>query len=207
MASRHRRVPGAARRRTRRHEVYVFTEGEVTEPGYIDALKRRQSAFTVRVDDRHGNPAKLVRLAIEFKRVKDREAKQDRMPLEEWPDIWCVFDRDQHPDVDQWIEKARRSGVRVCFSHPCFEFWLLLHFEDHAPPTGGSCNRAQTLLRKHLPPGKHVLLDRLEGRFEAARTRAKSVSKQHERDGNSLPTKQDPSTDVWKFVDRLGATY
>lgn len=48
--------------------------------------------------------------------------------------ICFIFDRDQGSFTDeQYYEvsaKCRRNGFKVYFSNPCFEFWLLLHFDE-----------------------------------------------------------------------------
>lgn len=106
----------AARRR--RREVYVFAEGDVTEPEYVDQLKRRQDRFAVKVSDQRGTPDKIVRLAINFKTKSDRDCAAEGLPVEERPVVWCMFDRDRHPNTDALIAKAEAAGVRVCFSHP-----------------------------------------------------------------------------------------
>lgn len=71
---------GRGRPRERRREVYVFTEGEVTEPEYVDQLKRRQHGFAVKVSNEHGGPDKIVPLAIRFKQDKDRDAEREGLP-------------------------------------------------------------------------------------------------------------------------------
>jgi hypothetical protein len=77
-----------SRPRRRRREVYVFAEGEVTEPEYVDQLKRRQRTFVVKVSDEHGGPDKIVPLAIEHKRKSDRGAEAEGLPSGEWPIVW-----------------------------------------------------------------------------------------------------------------------
>jgi hypothetical protein len=76
------------RSRAKRREVIVFTEGEITEVSYVDAIKRLQQTLVVRVDDRHGNPDKLVPLAIGVKRTKDDESRQEGLAEEEWPLVY-----------------------------------------------------------------------------------------------------------------------
>src|SRR5215470_14284923 len=192
----------------RRREVYVFTEGDVTEPEYVDQLKRRQNGFAVKVSDQRGSPDRIVRLAIDFKARSNRDAAAEGLPAGEWPVVWCMFDRDRHPNTDALIAKAEAAGVRVCFSHPCFEFWIILHYEDCAAPMSGSCSEARRRLKRHCKEiVKSFRLDELSGRYGSARKRAQRISAQHARDGQVAPSAHDPSTNVWEFVDFLGVDY
>lgn len=195
-------------RRRRRREVYVFAEGNVTEPEYVDQLKRRQNGFAVKVSNQCGSPDKIVPLAVEFKRKSDRDGAAEGLPPDEWPIVWCMFDRDRHPNTDALIAGAEAVGVRVCFSNPCFEFWVLLHYEDCAAPMSGSCSEACRRLKKHSQQtGKSFRLDTLSGRYGLARKRAQRISAQHAADRRPTPSAHDPSTNVWEFVDFLGVGY
>jgi hypothetical protein len=199
------------RPRARRREVIVFTEGEATEVSYVDAIKRLQDGFAVRVDDRHGEPETLVRLAIAEKRRRARLARQEAAPPEEVPLIWCMFDRDQHPNVDALIRQAIDADIGVAFSHPCFELWLMLHFRDRGASEAGVCAGLVDAVEAQIPGfrrrGKRVTLADLADRYPSARERARGLAKRHERDGLVLPTQRDPSTGVAEFVEALGITY
>lgn len=181
--------PGRRSARLRqRRPVFVFTEGEVTEPSYVDAIKNGQQDFVVRVDDRHGNPGEIVPVAIAFKREQDRVSREDRLPKDLWAEVWCLFDRDEHSDVDLWIKKA----ADAC-----------------GAPSAGSCGRVTDGLCIYLPhykkQGKRVTLSDLSGRYAAARQRAVLLTNQHDRDGVVRASQRDPSTNAYDLVDALGA--
>jgi hypothetical protein len=44
--------------------------------------------------------------------------------------VWCVFDRDEHPNFAKAIDLADRHGINLAISNPCLELWVILHFED-----------------------------------------------------------------------------
>jgi hypothetical protein len=188
----------------------VFTEGEATEVSYVDAIKRLQGDFVVRVDDRHGDPGELVRLAVAEVERQRRLGLEDQTPPEELPQVWCIFDRDQHQNVDALIEGAAAGGICVAFSHPCFELWLLLHFRTHGAPENGVCRGLVDAVESHIPGfrrrGKRVSVNDLQNRYTQARDRALRLDKQHRRDDVTLPTQRDPSTGVPDFVTALGIT-
>jgi RloB-like protein len=199
------------RHRVRRPQVIVFTEGEATEVSYVDAIKRLQDTSAVRVDDRHGAPSFLVPLAIAEKQRLARLSRDDGTSEDEVLQVWCMFDRDQHPNVDALIRQATDAGVRVAFSHPCFELWLLVHFRQHGAPAAGVCAGLVDAVNTHIAGyrdrGKRVRLSDLVGHYAQAREQARRLGDQHERDGILRPTERDPSTSVWEFVDMLGIKY
>ena len=67
------------------------------------------------------------------KHVLDRLLKFDKEPDDE---LWMLLDTDhcirpQHSkEFINAIRRARRNGVNIALSKPCFELWLLLHHID-----------------------------------------------------------------------------
>ena len=59
-----------------------------------------------------------------------------QQPAGHYDAVWCVFDRDDFPAAhfDDAIGQATAAGFSVAYSNQAFEFWLLLHFEDHCGP-------------------------------------------------------------------------
>lgn len=54
--------------------------------------------------------------------------------LDTFEEVWCVFDKDDHPtrkDAFELAESQQRAGknIRIAFSSRCIEFYFLLHFE------------------------------------------------------------------------------
>jgi hypothetical protein len=111
---------------------------------------------------------------------------------------------------------AEEEGVRIAYSHPCFELWRLLHYQNYTATLGGVCQHAADRLRHQ--PGfaqtygkkasvgmqtiKMVRWEQLQARYDQARTFAEQVSQRH---AGADPTSWDPFTDVWRFVeDGLG---
>ena len=41
---------------------------------------------------------------------------------------WIVFDRDEVVDFDKIIRDAKKAGIHVGWSNPCFEIWMYTYF-------------------------------------------------------------------------------
>ena len=210
----------------RQPAVWIFTEGTVTEPQYIDIVQGHR-APGVRLDVHIANderthngtkgprspkhprkPRDLLAQAIKKKREETRRAKKEKWPSPpkgvEWTSVWCVFDRDEHEGVDQVIREAEHENIRVAFSHPCFELWRLLHHSDYTSTFGGVCDDAT----KRLPfvtagmskaQAKVVLPGQIEDGYMKAKERALRMNAQY---GDHVGYEhRDPYTDVWRLVE------
>ncbi len=114
-----------------------------------------------------------------------------------------MFDVNAHPNVSQAIIEAEQSGIHVAVSNPCFEVWLVLHFEDQrAHVERGKIQRRAS--RLGLIDGKSIpatALRLLSESYEDAKRRATELGNWH--DENDSPLRSNPSSDVWRLVDRL----
>ncbi|MFD6323197.1 RloB family protein [Streptomyces sp. NPDC058442] len=125
--------------------VYVAAEGEKTERHYIDLLnktygEREKFALKFSSTKTKSRPTKIVELAIRSASAPDDEK-------------WAFFDRDAQDNRDADIPRAMRgaaeAGVQVALSHPSFELWLLLHFQQFTSQEGGQNNAVMRMLRGH----------------------------------------------------------
>jgi len=133
------RDAGSLRRRGPQREPYdyvlIVCEGEKTEPNYLKETIRHfqlSGANVIVTGDCGSAPKSVVDEAI---RRFDREPQFDR--------VYCVFDRDGHASYADSVQRVRdhrlerrdgrkRQGAAMfgaITSVPCFEYWLLLHFE------------------------------------------------------------------------------
>jgi len=205
--------------------LYLFVEGRVTETSYaeqIDGRFGKEYRFHLEVRGRGtgGKPRDLVKAAIQVRAEWLPGMRQRRDPERE-PEVWCLFDRDEHPEVDAVIAVALRNGVRVAFSHPCFELWLLLHFQMYEAQLSGQCAAITGRLRQH--PGFEDYQKQIGtaewkalcGHFDEARARALQLVERCPTDSCGLeenaphcvPTSRDPSSDVWRLLDSLHLSY
>jgi len=136
----HRQLRRSGPKREPFDRVLIVCEGEKTEPNYLRELieHHRLSTANVTITGESGSaPNTVVEYAIElFEKDPDYNA------------VFCVFDRDGHSSFDQAIQRTRakslirRSGklrigsarFEAIASIPCFEYWLLLHYEYTTAP-------------------------------------------------------------------------
>lgn len=114
--------------------------------------------------------------------------------------VYCAIDRDTHATFDEAVGNASRPPiVEVIASHPCYEFWLLLHFRETRHPFAGSGNHSAAdnvirMLRKedgmsgYDKGAEHGLFEALIDRLPSARAHAKQVLQQALADGDLNPS-------------------
>lgn len=112
--------------------ILIVCEGENTEPSYFEQFKL--SLATIKTVGKGFNTVSLVKQAISLSKKGNYEK------------VWCVFDADPKPDnpkqaqnFNAAVKMATANGFGVAYSNQTFEYWLLLHFEDHQ---GGSMDRS-----------------------------------------------------------------
>ena len=141
----------------------IVCEGKVTEVEYLEAvLKQSGNHVVLDFQHRYSDPRSIVRLAAKLKKESSRAAKRDLN--QRYEQIWCVFDRDEHPFVGEALDQARGNQIEVAFSDPSFELWLLLHFQQQTAPLDRES--AARLCRNFMPgyakrPDSSSLMQRL----------------------------------------------
>jgi len=197
-----RRASGPPRRQrqeTPRPAILVLIEGEKTEDGYLLPLRRAlRDNVIITVDAGGGAPMTLVERAVVTKQEAERDAKHSRGRA--YDAVWCMFDRDVHPNVPEALDLATRNGVDVVMSTPCIELWFILHFEDQTAVI--ETHPAQRRSAELLGCAKNLTVaatDNLYERYDDARRRAMALDTKHEGDGS--PPRSNPSSDVWRLID------
>jgi len=111
--------------------ILIVCEGKNTEPSYFEQFKL--SSATIKTVGKGFNTVSLVKQAIAL----SKNGKYEK--------VWCVFDADPKPEnpkqalnFNAAVKMATTKGFGVAYSNQAFEYWLILHFEDHQ---GGAMNR------------------------------------------------------------------
>ncbi|MGD9685368.1 MAG: RloB family protein [Desulfobacter sp.] len=132
-------------------KVFVLaTEGTTTEPQYFELFNSKTTTITIKwIKGYHSDPDHVLRRMKQY--LKDNALKPGDA-------AWLVIDKDQWTDeqlsrLQAWATTHDQYGLAV--SNPCFELWLLLHFEDAAGVTNQRLCKER--LKRHLPNyDKHV---------------------------------------------------
>ncbi len=121
----------------------IAVEGEKTEAQYFSRFENTRVHPKVLPAGADGLSA--PRQVIE--RLRKFEEEYDLGPDDE---CWLVLDvdRQRRQFLDEATQVARESGYHFGISNPCFELWLLLHFQE-ADPADTTCTAVIERLRLH----------------------------------------------------------
>lgn len=109
--------------------VVIAAEGRDTENIYFEAVKQHLKASNVHVEilHREDNNSSPENVQCQIRNF------MDEYNIEQDDELWIVIDR------DRWTAKSLAGMARQCkqnqnlhfsVSNPCFELWLLLHYDD-----------------------------------------------------------------------------
>lgn len=182
--------------------IRIFTEGEKTEPDYFNSIRSelRLNEIDIRV---HGMGPISIMSLVDWAITDKKKEENDGFDTE-W---WVVFDKDDHQQFDQVIQKAESSGIKVAYSNECFELWFILHFEFLSTAIGREkyYEKLTNLLgQKYNKKSSHIY-SLIKDKEAIAIRNAKNLEKQHTEEGVSVISKRDPSTTVYKLVEQLRA--
>ncbi|MCX4248033.1 RloB family protein [Paraliomyxa miuraensis] len=198
---RQRRAARGEPRRRPHKRFLVLCEGKNTEPQYIKGFKRwcRNPLVDVEIAPDHGVPRTLVERARDLAKEAKERARREQDDNLSYDEVWCVFDRDEHPHVDDACQMARDNDIEIALSNPCFELWLLLHFRE----SPGLQNRWDVvrMLKKFVPGyDKHVDFDVYASGYEAAVVRARRLDEAARTDGEE---DRNPTTGVHRMTESI----
>jgi len=143
-----------------------------------------------------GVPKTLVVRAAQSKKDAEHAAKAAKDENLRYDEVWCVFDIDDHPKVDDAKQQARDNGIKLAISNPCFELCVLLHFQEQWAHT--STAKLRAACRKYLPGYKKDLpMETLRMRHDQAATRARNLDTWQQNQGRQ---DANPSTGVYKLT-------
>ncbi|MEZ4777642.1 MAG: RloB family protein [Bacteroidia bacterium] len=187
--------------------ILIVCEGENTEPSYFRQF--RLSSATIKPVGEGYNTVSLVNRAMQLA----LEGTYDQ--------VWCVFDKDDFINIDfnNAIAIAEGYNFGVAYSNQAFEYWIILHFDDHQ---GGGMHRndynrkINDLLKpfklKYEGKGSKVisedLFELLDGIDEKTQKERKSLAIERARrnynqfDHND-PASEESSTTVFRLVEEL----
>lgn len=192
--------------------ILIVCEGKNTEPSYFRQFEL--SNATVKPIGEGYNTLSLVERAIELTERKT------------FDQVWCVFDADPKPDnpshaenFNKAIRLAQKQKFGLGYSNQAFEYWLILHFDDHQ---GGAMersmydNKINELLKafgasydgngsKIISEKFFELLDGIDKKTNKPRKllAIERAKRNHEKFDHSNPSKEESTTTVYLLVEEL----
>jgi hypothetical protein len=187
--------------------ILIVCEGQNTEPSYFRQFRL--------------SSADIAPIGVGYNTVSLVEKAEALSKKKHYDQIWCVFDKDAFSEANfnNAIQKAESLGFGVAYSNQAFEYWLLLHFDDHQ---GGKMDRKlyNERINRLIAPfrvtydgngSKTVssdFFDLLDGkdaktgkkRVDLAKQRAKRNLHQH---GGHNPAQEESSTTVFRLVEEI----
>jgi hypothetical protein len=187
-------------------KVLIVCEGERTEPFYFEGLKSHYQLNSANIEitgDCGSAPISIFEHAN--KRFKEEDRAGD--PFDK---VFCVFDKDQHDTYNETLKMIRSAEPKDTFvainSVPCFEYWLVLHYEYTNKAFGNlhknsAANQMVRELLRFMPDyekGQNDIFSRLVQSLEFAKTNAERALTAAQRSHTD-----DPSTHVHELVEFL----
>lgn len=187
--------------------ILIVCEGKNTEPSYFSQFKL--ATATIKPVGEGNNTLSLVNSAIELSQKGNYEQ------------IWCVFDKDDfsNNNFNNAILIAESNNFGVAYSNQAFEYWLILHFDDHQ---GGSMDRKDynSKINKLLKPFNlnyngdkskiitEEIFELLDGYDENIGKERKILAierakRNYDQFDNNNPSNAESSTTVFRIVEEL----
>lgn len=120
----------AGTKQPRKH-ILIICEGQNTEVDYFKQF--RIANVTVTPIGIGMSTTKLIK-EVEKKRMETEKRKKIK-----FDETWVVFDKDENTDFEEAIRLAKSKNYKVAYSNQAFEYWFVLHFQDHQ---GGAMPRS-----------------------------------------------------------------
>lgn len=105
---------------------YLICEGANTEPQYFEELVAfyRATSIELITVPGAGDPSAIAKEASKVSRGRSR-----KYSFEKGDEVWAIFDCDTHKHYEDAKRNCEANGVNVAYSDPCFELWLILHYQ------------------------------------------------------------------------------
>lgn len=186
--------------------VLIVCEGTKTEPNYLKGLRDelQLNSANIEILGKGFTPLKMIDEAIKI--FNEKNKIYDR--------IYCVFDKDQHADYQNAINKIESHRGRkinsipiyAINSVPCFEYWLLLHYVESDRPyekvgSKSAGDQIVSELKKHIPgysKGHENIFEITKPNLKNAIGSAKRISGQQKKNGSD-----NPFTNFYELVEYL----
>lgn len=203
------------RKRTSRasyDRILIVSEGSKTEPNYFKEIRSAYRLQTANIEVRASELGTAPFQVVEYaKALFENGDPHKRIQKRSFEHVYAVFDRDDHNSYNQALSLAKSLDKKlkndnnqlISFtaipSIPCFELWLLLHYEDIQAPL----HRTEVIQRlKHYLPtyekGTNNAFSNTKQHLELAILRAQILANKF-----TAYTNPEPFTDIHVLVQQL----
>ncbi len=191
----HRQRRSEAKKQAQRasySRILIVTEGSKTEPMYLEEICAAHQLHSANVEVQPGRygtaPIQVVSYA---RQLFEEGALHQGIRPKSFDQVYAVFDRDDHysyfdalnlaKSLDNKLRNDERLSVsfKAIASNPCFELWLLLHYEDIQAPIHR--DKVMARLKQHIPDydkGSGDVFATTHDKLATATLRAESLAKQ-----------------------------
>lgn len=196
--------------REQKKSILIALEDEKSSRLYFEALKRELRSNRIVVIAEHAGSAPRSVVDSAKKAKSEREILANNDIDDRFDEVWVVFDTEgpentlRNRQARDAIEQARQLKYHTAVSNPCFEYWLILHFEYFVQPIADSADACKRL-KKHIQHyhKNRECYSKTRSNLESAITHAKRVRKERCEPLGSHPCDCHPSTEIDLLVASL----
>ncbi|MCI1680037.1 MAG: RloB family protein [Ewingella americana] len=188
-------------------KILIVCEGSKTEPTYFQEMIHSLELNTASVFEVTGDCGPSPKTVVNYAKTKYKKQLAACAPYDR---VYCVIDKDSHTDYQEALNMIKTStpkGVFVAInSIPCFEYWLVLHFEYNTKsyanlPKNSSGNQMLRELRRFIPDynkGCKGVYEKLKDRLDdAIRNSKKSLESAKSADTDN------PSSYIHTLIEKI----
>jgi len=177
--------------------IFIGIEGgshDSREAKYFDIFNEEDIRLQLKVIPCQENRSSPMQV---FNHLKEEIQKE---PLRDDDEIWVVIDVDRYqkhlPNV---ARLCKDCGFNLAVSNPCFEYWLLLHFQNPKKHYN-SCSDVKNPFSKEMKKDPNNT-DGYYGIFYPKFEKAVERAKERDKDGERWPNKN--GSRVYRIVERF----
>lgn len=113
--------------RKRRSIILIGLEGKnQTEKNYFKNYKSTNYTISFPTDE-YTDPVGIINKLNNYAKQKEIDINEDNNK------IYCIFDTDtdkiKNKQIKEAMKIAKKNGIEIILSNPCFEDWFLCHFK------------------------------------------------------------------------------
>lgn len=200
--SRANRKPRGSHTRERNKIILIATEGRnKTEKTYFREFNRMMNGIKITIAT--GNNTDPVGIVEDAKKTADNKG----IDAASGDKLYAVFDTDF--DKIQQIQEARsiarENDINVILSNPCFEVWILLHFQYSTHPFRSNNEVFDELIKEWPEYKKNISsFQSIQNKRETAITNAEKLIEFHQKSSTKPEIEYlNPATEVHELVKEI----